>query len=106
MKKIDEEIQLLLKEYDGDLRQALAENTRLDYLYAISEQRELLLEWYDFDPEEEILQIGADYGAMTGLYRNAVRSVTVLDQEEKALKTVQLRYPDAGKYYVCKGFPG
>ncbi len=102
MKKIDEEIQLLLKEYDGDLGHALAENTRLDYLYAISKQRELLLEWYDFDPEEEILQIGADYGAMTGLYRNAVRSVTVLDQEEKALKTVQLRYPDAGNITCVK----
>ena len=35
MKKIDEEIQLLLREYDGDLGHALAENTRLDYLYAI-----------------------------------------------------------------------
>ena len=95
MKKIDEEIQLLLREYDGDLGHALAENTRLDYLYAISKQRELLLEWYDFEPEEEILQIGADYGAMTGLYQNAVRAVTVLDRDEKALRTVQLRYPNA-----------
>ncbi len=103
MKKIDEEIQLLLREYDGDLGHALAENTRLDYLYAISEQRELLLEWYDFEPEEEILQIGADYGAMTGLYQNAVRAVTVLDRDEKALRTVQLRYPNAENIVYEKG---
>lgn len=95
MKKIDEEIQLLFKAYDGNLHQALEKNTRLDYLYALSEQRELLLEWYDFDPEEEILQIGADYGAMTGFYRNAAKKVTVLDRDAMALETVRLRYPDA-----------
>ena len=51
MKKIDDEIQLLLKEHNGNIREILEENSRLDYLYALSEQRELLLEWYDFDPE-------------------------------------------------------
>ena len=95
MRRIDDEIQMLLKEYGGDIGQALAQNNRLDYLYALSEQRELLLEWYDFDQSEELLQVGADYGAMTGLYRSVVRNVTVLDTEKKALETVQLRYPAA-----------
>ncbi len=128
MRRIDDEIQMLLKEHEGDICKALEKNTRLDYLYALSEQRELLLEWYDFDSQEELLQVGADYGAMTGLYRSVVRSVTVLDTEEKALETVRLRYPgaknivyeqgslsqyrdqifDAGKrfqYIVMTGFP-
>ncbi len=101
MRRIDDEIQMLLKEYGGDIGQALAQNNRLDYLYALSEQRELLLEWYDFDQSEELLQVGADYGAMTGLYRSVVRNVTVLDTEKKALETVQLRYP-AAKNITCE----
>ena len=95
MKKIDDEIQLLLKEHNGNIREILEENSRLDYLYALSEQRELLLEWYDFDPEGELLQIGADYGAMTGLFRTSVAQVTVLDEDANALRTVELRYPGA-----------
>jgi len=62
MRRIDDEIQALLKEYHGDIKAALMENERLDYLYALSGQRELLLEWYDFDPAAELLQVGADYG--------------------------------------------
>ena len=95
MRKIDDEIQMLLKEHRGNIREILADNERLDLLYALSAQREMLLEWYDFEPEGELLQIGADYGAMTGLYRTSVKQVTVLDSDEEALKTVELRYPGA-----------
>lgn len=95
MRKIDDEIQMLLKEHKGNIREILADNERLDILYALSSQRELLLEWYDFAPEAELLQVGADYGAMTGLYRTSVHQVTVLDEDENALKTVELRFPGA-----------
>ena len=66
---MNEEIQVLLQSYDRDIRRILEGNTRLDYLYALSDQRELLLEWYDFDPKAALLQVGADYGAMTGLFQ-------------------------------------
>ncbi len=95
MRKIDDEIQMLLKEHKGNIREILADNGRLDLLYALSSQREMLLEWYDFDPEGELLQVGADYGAMTGLYRTSVKQVTVLDADAEALKTVEMRYPGA-----------
>ena len=70
MTRIDNEIQMALKAYGGDIQKALKDNHRLDYFYALSDQRELLLEWYDFEPEARLLQVGADYGAMTGLYRS------------------------------------
>ena len=95
MRRIDNEIQMLLKEHNGDVRGVLKENARLDYLYALSEQRRLLLDWYDFEPEAELLQVGADYGAMTGLYRTSVKRVTVLDAEKDALDTVRMRCPGA-----------
>ncbi|GEM_PF-206678 len=94
MRKIDDEIQTLLKEYQGDIKQILTDNHRLDYLYALSGQREMLLEWYDFDPQASLLQVGADYGAMTGLYSDTVSQVTVLDEDQKSLETVSLRFPN------------
>ncbi len=102
MRKIDDEIQLLLKEHHGDVRAILKDNVQLDYLYALSEQRSLLLDWYDFMPEAELLQVGADYGAMTGLYRTSVRQVTVLDEDEKALDTVRMRLPGADNLEYIK----
>ena len=54
MRKIDDEIQALLLEHRGDIRSILKDNHRLDLLYALSSQRELLLEWYDFEPEAEV----------------------------------------------------
>ena len=95
MRKIDDEIQMLLKEHHGNIRDILAENERLDVLYALSEQRELLLEWYDFDPQASLLQVGADYGAMTGLFRTRVAEVVVLDPDQAALDTVEQRCPGA-----------
>ena len=50
MRKIDDEIQALLSEHRGDIRSILQDNHRLDLLYALSSQRELLLEWYEFEP--------------------------------------------------------
>lgn len=49
----------------------------------------------NFDPEGALLQVGADYGAMTGLFRQSVAEVTVLDEDANALETVKLRYPMA-----------
>ena len=49
---MNEEIQVLLQSYDRDIRRILEGNTRLDYLYALSDQRELLLEeGVDFKPD-------------------------------------------------------
>lgn len=92
MRRIDDEIQMLLKEHNGDARAVLEEHPQLDYLYALSEQRRLLLDWFEFEPGAKLLQVGADYGAMTGLYHTSAESVVVLDTEEKALETVRMRH--------------
>ncbi len=103
MRRIDEEIQALLKEHHGDIKEILTGNERLDLLYALSGQRETLLEWYDFNPEGTLLQVGADYGAMTGLFRTCVKQVTVLDEEESALETVRMRNPGAANIRYERG---
>ncbi|MFQ9207847.1 MAG: hypothetical protein ACLR3S_00915 [Clostridium fessum] len=56
---------------------------KLSYLYALADLRENLLDWCQFDPEQQALQIGADAGALTGLLARRLSSVTVLDVSKK-----------------------
>ncbi len=101
MKRNSQEILTLLEKYGNDTRRILRENKKLAYLYALSELRENLLEWYGFQPESRLLQIGADWGALTGLFAGRVESVTVLDPEEEALKVVQKRFSEPGQAVCC-----
>lgn len=103
MKRIDDEIQMLLKQYNGKIQDVLADNDRLDYLYALSDQRELLLEWYDFEPDAKVLQVGADYGALTGFLCSCTAEVTVLDEDEKALETVKVRWQGRQNLHTVQG---
>ena len=92
MSDISPEIRELLKQYDGDTKAILKEYPRLDYLYAVADMRENVLEWFDFDENGDLLQSGSDYGALTGLYARRVRSVTVIDPYKGNLELNRLRH--------------
>lgn len=92
MKKLDKEILALVEKYGNNTRQALKENKKLPYLYALAELRENVLDWYEFKKEGRLLQVGADYGALTGLFLDRVNQVTVLDESEDSLEIVKRRY--------------
>ncbi|WP_367566833.1 class I SAM-dependent methyltransferase [Lacrimispora sp.] len=91
MNDITPEIRKLFLKYNGDIKTLLQENPNVDYLYALSDIRENLLEWYEFDQNASLLQIGSDYGALTGLYSRRVKEVTVLDPNDNDLSFNRLR---------------
>lgn len=72
----------LLDEYGKDVRKALWESDNPDCLYAFSDIRENLLEWFPFEPGARLLQIGSGYGALTGLFLNRGLKVTVLEPDD------------------------
>ncbi len=57
MNDISPELKKLFVKYNGDTKKLLQENPNLDYLYALSDIRENLLEWYEFDEEGSLLQV-------------------------------------------------
>lgn len=65
--------------------------------------RENLLEWYPFSTEATLLQAGADFGALTGLFAAKVREVTVLDVSEESLDVVRLREKGAANVRYAQG---
>ncbi len=92
MNEISRELINSLKKYEGDRKQILLEHPRLDFLYALSDQRENLVEWYPFRPEGTLLQVGSDYGALTGVYSRKVSRVDVLDVSQENLDVNRLRH--------------
>ena len=98
----DRKIMALLRRYKGDAKAALRENKQLDVLYALAPLRENVLEWYDFDADSSLLQLGADAGALTGLFLRKTGEVTVADPDDEALKLIDERYPSGKKPKTVK----
>ena len=101
MKKINQELIALFDKYGSDRRQALRENKKLSYLYALADLRENLLDWCQFDPEQQALQIGADAGALTGLLARRLSSVTVLDASGGSTPPLPDRARAGGEDPLC-----
>lgn len=103
MENINKEVIALLDKYGSDVKSALRENIKLEYLYALSELRENLLEWYDFKKGASLLQVGTDYGALTGLFLRRVGQVTILDESEESFEVTATRYKDEPRMQCVKG---
>ena len=95
-KDISAQLIRVLKTYGGDRKQALKEHVRLDYLYALSDQRENLVEWYPFGANGRILEVGSGYGALTGVYSRKASYVDVLDESQDNLEVNRLRHVELG----------
>lgn len=103
MKEISKELMEMWERYQGNVKQILADYSRLDYFYALSDMRESLLEWYPFRSEGNLLQVGADYGALTGLFSVKTAEVTVLDTSREQLEFCEKRYQEAGNIRTVLG---
>lgn len=53
------------------------------HLYHLSNIRENILEWYDFNPEGTLLEIGSGCGALSGLFCRKVKHVTAIELSKK-----------------------
>lgn len=86
------EILDILKKYNYDEKAALAGETNPQCLYALSPLRENMLEWFEFEPDARVLQIGSDYGSVTGILAERTAEVVVLDPLDENLEVNRLRH--------------
>ncbi|CAH1209258.1 hypothetical protein PAECIP111892_03184 [Paenibacillus auburnensis] len=61
----------------------IANDNRWPILYHFSSKRHNLLEWYPFDKEAEVLEIGAGCGAITGVLCDKCKHVTSVELSKK-----------------------
>lgn len=86
------EILDLLNKYDGNVQAALEGEKTPQCLYAFSSLRENLLEWVELEPGARVLQIGSDYGSVTGLLGKRAGEVVVFDELDENLEVNRLRH--------------
>lgn len=68
---------------DEYIEKFLMEENSWPVLYHLSNIRENILEWYDFDPRASLLEIGAECGALTGLFCRKVGHVVAVESSER-----------------------
>ncbi len=74
---------LELCESGRPMQEILMENNDWPILYHLSDVRENVLEWYEFDPQASLLEIGAGCGAVTGLFCRRVKRVVCNDLSKR-----------------------
>lgn len=78
-----EDTLLSLCESGRPIQEILMESNDWPILYHLSDVRENVLEWYDFEPEASVLEIGAGCGAITGLFCRRCRRVVCNDLSKR-----------------------
>ena len=88
MNDISYEILDLFKKYGADkegILKILEADSRPEVLYALSDIRRNLMDWMDFSGQENVLQLGSDYGVITGLLAELCDHVAVVDERDENL---------------------
>lgn len=73
------------------------------HLYHLSNIRENLLEWYDFNPDGTLLEIGSGCGAVTGLFCRRVKEVTAIELSKKRSMINATRNKDYNNLEIMVG---
>lgn len=68
---------------DKAIESTLQESNSWPLLYHLSKARENLLEWYEFDKDASLLEIGSGCGALTGLFSRKLNRVMCIELSRK-----------------------
>ena len=66
-----------------DIEKCLMEGDSWPHLYHLSDIRENILGWYDFNPQGTLLEIGSGCGALTGLFCRKVSRVVAIELSKR-----------------------
>lgn len=94
------------KEYLSDYDKVcdiLAVDNRWPILYHLSPVRHNILEWYDFDKESSVLEIGAGCGAVTGVLCKKVKRVTSVELSKRRAMVNAYRNCDCDNLSIIVG---
>lgn len=67
---------------EGNMYDLLLSRSDYETLYYFSPIRQNILEWFDFNPGADLLEIGAECGALTGMFCDRVKNVVAVESSE------------------------
>lgn len=77
-----------------EISKLLNQHPTWENLIHFSPQRQLLLNWFTFEPSASLLEIGGGCGALTGLLSERCANVTVVELSEVRAEIIRKRYRD------------
>lgn len=87
------DIRKYIKETEGeDYSHILARDDRWQVFYHLSPMRTSVLNWYEFKKDAEVLEIGGEFGALTGLLCDRCKRVVTVEYGDYKSKAIQERY--------------
>lgn len=84
-------LQIIAENKPEDYTKAIAKNYSWPVYYHLTRTRRNLLNWYDFEPESEVLEIGCGFGALTGLLCDKCKNVTAVELSQRRAMGTLLR---------------
>ena len=99
---VDDEILKICKS-GQDIQALLRSTDRWPLLYHLSDVRENVLDWYGFDPEANLLEIGAGCGAISGLFCRKVKRVVAIDLSKRRSTINAVRNGGLGNLEILVG---
>ena len=90
---IEEEIIKIIEEKkQEEYEEIIKKDLRLEIVYALSEIRENILNWYNFKENATILEIEPNFGEITGLLCNKANKVVAIEKSLKKAKAIEKRH--------------
>ncbi|OOM79956.1 LicD family protein [Clostridium sp. BL-8] len=87
----------------GQYNEIIKEDDRWEVFYHLSEMRSALLNWYEFKEGAEILEIGGEFGAITGTLCERNSHVTTVESSLFRAETISKRYSNRKNLDVYAG---
>lgn len=100
---IENEIVEYLKEYRDDGEYVFETDTRWPVFYHLSSVRKNILSWYDFKPNSNVLEIGAGFGAVTGVLCDKCTSVTSVELSKRRATGLYERHINRNNLKIMVG---
>ena len=88
---------------EEELEKVIAQEKDWAILYHLSKVRENIIDALDFTGDEEVLEVGAGPGAVTGALTARARTVTAIDLSMKRSLINATRHKDAGNLQILVG---
>jgi SAM-dependent methyltransferase len=94
---------LTIVENNKNFHEILQQNNSWPILYHLSPVRRNILEWYPFEPNASVLEIGAGCGAITGVLCQKVQKVTAVELSKKRAQIISTRHKDCSNLEIIVG---
>ena len=96
-------IRLIAENEPEDYVQAIAGNYSWSTYYHLSHIRQNILNWYPFEPDSSVLEIGCGMGAITGMLCDRCRDVTAVELSRRRAAATLLRCRDKDNLEIIVG---